>query len=93
MTTTSQLEGNHSTWRELQTHNRSLTKSHIKLYQYNLTTRRKSLYLEKTTDIHQVTDKLYHIKLYEYNLTTRRKSQFLERTTDIQKVTDKLYHI
>jgi hypothetical protein len=48
---------------------------------------------EKTTDIHQVTDKLYHIELYDHNLTTRRKSQSLERTTDIQQVTDKLYHI
>jgi hypothetical protein len=93
MTTTSQLEGNHSTWRELQTHNSSLTKSHIKLYQYNLTTRKKSQYLEKTTDIQQVTDKQSHIKLYQYNLTTRRKSQYLEKTTNIHQVTDKLYHI
>ena len=30
--------------------------------------------LDKTTNIHQVTDKLYHIKLYDHNLTTRRKS-------------------
>jgi hypothetical protein len=43
--------------------------------------------LEKTTNIHQVTDKQSHIKLYEYNITTRRKSQYLEKTTDIHQVT------
>ena len=93
MITTSQLEGNHSPWRELQTYNRSLTNC-ITSSCISITSQLGgNQSLEKTTDIHQVTDKLYHIGLYDHNLTTRRKSQSLERTTDIQQVTDKLYHI
>ena len=42
---------------------------------------RKHEYLEKTTDLSQVTDKLYHI------------IEYLEKTTDLSQVTDKLYHI
>jgi hypothetical protein len=37
-------------------------------------------YPEKTTDLPQVTDKLYHICC-------------IEKTTDLPQVTDKLYHI
>ena len=40
-------------------------------------------YREKTTDLTQVTDKLYHINEPEYR----------EKTTDLTQVTDKLYHI
>ena len=39
----------------------------------------KPEYLEKTTDLSQVTDKLYH-------------TEYPEKTTDLSQVTDKLYH-
>ena len=40
---------------------------------------RKPEYAEKTTDLSQVTDKLYH-------------TDYPEKTTDLSQVTDKLYH-
>ena len=86
MTITSQLGGNHSPQRKLPTYIRSLTNYITQGCIINLTTRRKSQSLEKTTDIQQVTDKQYHIKLYQYNLTTSRKSQYLEKTTDMHQV-------
>ena len=86
MTTTSQLEGNQSLEKTTNIHQVTDKLYHIKLYNHNLTIRRKSQSLERTTDTQQVTDKLYHIKLYDHNLTTRRKSQYLEKTTDMHQV-------
>jgi ribosomal protein L30E len=44
-------------------------------------------YSEKTTDLQQVTDKLYHVIL------STALYQYSEKTTDLQQVTDKLYHV
>jgi hypothetical protein len=47
---------------------------------------RKSEYLEKTTDLSQVTDKLYPIILWQSVL-------LVMKTTNLLQITDKLYHI
>jgi ribosomal protein L30E len=61
--------------------------------------------LVKTTDLPQVTDKLYHICCIEYQEKTTDLPQvtdkryhiccieYQEKTTDLPQVTDKLYHI
>jgi len=54
-------------------------------------------YPEKTTDLSQVTDKLY----LEYpekttdlsQVTDKLYQEYLEKTTDLSQVTDKLYHV